>query len=50
MERLLGREIEMSEVEDKIIENFRSIFGYSSESPAVPRIQNADLAAFPQNI
>lgn len=31
MERLLGREVDMSEVEDRIEENFRKVFGYSAE-------------------
>ena len=29
MERILGREIDMAEVEDRLIENFKEIFGYS---------------------
>ena len=28
MERLLGREVDMADVEDRIIENFRDVFGY----------------------
>jgi len=30
MERLLGREIEMEEVEDSIVRNFREVFGYEA--------------------
>ena len=28
MDKLLGREIDMAEVEDKLVENFRDVFGY----------------------
>lgn len=32
MDKLLGREINMSEVEDRLIDNFRSVFDYTSDS------------------
>lgn len=32
MERLLGREIDLAEVEDRIEENFRGVFGYAENS------------------
>ncbi len=35
MEKLLGREVEMAEVEDRIIENFKYVFDYESEPQAV---------------
>ena len=31
MERLLGRAVDLAEVEDRIIENFRVVFGYPTE-------------------
>jgi lipoyl(octanoyl) transferase len=31
MERILGREIEMAEVEDRLEENFRAVFGYQDQ-------------------
>ena len=34
MERILGREVDMREVEDRIIENFRVVFGYDSQESA----------------
>lgn len=34
MERLLGREVDVKEVEDRIIANFKDVFGYSSASSA----------------
>lgn len=34
MERLLGREVDIVEVEDRLIENFEKVFGYSTESNA----------------
>jgi lipoate-protein ligase B len=34
MSRLLDREVEMSEVEDRIIENFRAVFEYQDTAPA----------------
>jgi lipoyl(octanoyl) transferase len=30
MERILGREVDLAEVEDRIIENFKDVFGYDS--------------------
>jgi lipoyl(octanoyl) transferase len=48
MERILGREVDMAEVEDRIIENFRDVFGYASEAPvlsAVAVLNNFDIAA-----
>jgi lipoate-protein ligase B len=41
MDRLLGREIDLAEVEHRIIENFRRIFGYQLGS----YVRNATLAA-----
>ena len=39
MERLLGRELALSEVEDRLIINFCDVFGYAtSELPAVNKI------------
>jgi lipoate-protein ligase B len=32
MERILGREVEMSEVEDRLEANFREVFGYASQT------------------
>jgi lipoate-protein ligase B len=32
MERILGREIEMSEVEDRLEANFRDVFGYATKA------------------
>ena len=34
MERLLGREVDMSEVEDRIVVNFETVFGYDSAGTA----------------
>ena len=48
MERILGGEVEMAEVEDRIIENFRDVFGYASEARALSAIavlNNFDIAA-----
>jgi len=38
MERLLGREIELAEVEDKIIKNFVDVFGFENVETAVKAI------------
>ena len=39
MDKLLGREVAMSEVEDRLIENFATVFGYSeAETQAVARV------------
>ncbi len=43
MERLLGREIDMAEVEDRIDANFRDVFEY--EMAAVSRAVNADAVS-----
>jgi len=43
MERILGREIEMTDVEDRIVENFRAVFGYQLEASA----NSAKSSAFP---
>jgi lipoyl(octanoyl) transferase len=47
MERILGREIDMIEVEERIIKNFRDVFGYQQQSsasslkiPEFTRLQN----------
>ena len=34
MEQILGREIELADVEDRIIANFEKVFGYAAEEPA----------------
>jgi lipoyl(octanoyl) transferase len=34
MERLLGRDVEMGEVEDRLIENFKEVFGCDYEAAA----------------
>jgi len=45
MERILGCEIETSTVEDRLIENFKDVFGYSASSiPENTRFGNRDLA------
>ena len=36
MDKLLGREIDMSEVEDRIVANFKDVFGISPTADAVP--------------
>lgn len=45
MDKLLGREVDMSEVEDRLIENFATVFGYSegteAETQAVARVSVA---------
>lgn len=53
MEKLLGREIKMAEVEDRIIENFKSVFDYlSAPSASLSAISalngsaNAEVAKF----
>ena len=39
MDKLLGREVDMSEVEDRLIENFATVFGYAeAETQAVARV------------
>lgn len=43
MERILGREVDMSEVEDRIVENFQAVFGYQCEAP----VNSAKSAALP---
>jgi hypothetical protein len=45
MERILGREVEMSEVEGRIVDNFEAVFGYSS-----PEIfeNGGDLSRIPE--
>src|SRR3954451_12593011 len=41
MERLLGREIELSMVEDRLMENFKYVFGYSASAiPTNARLDN----------
>jgi lipoyl(octanoyl) transferase len=34
MDRILGREIAMADVEDRIIANFNDVFGYTADQPA----------------
>ena len=36
MDKLLGREIDMSEVEDRIVANFQDVFGISPTADAAP--------------
>ncbi|MBK6749499.1 MAG: lipoyl(octanoyl) transferase LipB [Pyrinomonadaceae bacterium] len=42
MDKLLGREVDMSEVEDKLVENFAAVFGYGenveAKTQAVARV------------
>ena len=47
MERILGRDVDMTEVEDRVINNFRDVFGYQPHSsarsvklPEFTRLQN----------
>jgi lipoyl(octanoyl) transferase len=40
MERILGREIDMGEVEDRLTVNFREVFGYLE--PALPSVVGID--------
>ncbi len=35
IERLLGREVDMAEVEERLIENFRDVFEYASEAVSI---------------
>ena len=48
MERVLGREIDSSEVEDRIVENFRAVFGYETEGslgiPSLPSLKMSPRA------
>jgi lipoyl(octanoyl) transferase len=44
MERILGREVDMSEVEDRLIENFKEVFDYNSKA-ASPANLNAAPAS-----
>lgn len=41
MDRLLGREVNMAEVEDRLEENFSDVFGYASVSSGVSRLEPA---------
>jgi len=50
MERLLGREIEMREVEDSIIGNFRSVFEYDTDLLSPRELQTADRAALSKSV
>ena len=45
MERLLGRELELREVEDSIINNFASVFGMKSVSDGKPQPGESRVAA-----
>ena len=47
MERLLGREIDIAEVEDRLEANFRDVFGYASEaeSQAVASVPRKSLVS-----
>lgn len=42
MEKLLGREIDLAEVEDKIIENFAEVFGFKVGAQAALPAMNAE--------
>lgn len=47
MDKLLGREIDMAEVEDRIEANFREVFDYAAveaETRAVARVSNVEFA------
>jgi lipoyl(octanoyl) transferase len=45
MERILGYEVELSMVEDRLMENFKYVFGYSASAiPTKARLDNAGLA------
>ncbi len=45
MERILGHEVELSMVEDRLMENFKYVFGYSASAiPTNARLDNAGLA------
>jgi lipoyl(octanoyl) transferase len=45
MERILGYEVELSIVEDRLMENFKYVFGYSASAiPTKARLDNAGLA------
>lgn len=47
MDKILGREIDMAEVEDRIVENFREVFGYERgkfESVYVDEVETVDAA------
>jgi lipoyl(octanoyl) transferase len=41
MEKLLGREFDLAEVEDKIIKNFQDVFGYARIEQSEPLAQTA---------
>ncbi|HMT06805.1 MAG TPA: lipoyl(octanoyl) transferase LipB [Pyrinomonadaceae bacterium] len=41
MDRLLGREVDMAEVEDRLEANFREVFGYTAETRAVASVPAA---------
>ena len=43
MERILGREIDMSEVEERIEANFKSVFGYETTTEAVPTLKSGTV-------
>jgi lipoyl(octanoyl) transferase len=45
MERILGHEVELSMVEDRLMENFKYVFGYSASAiPTNARLDNVGLA------
>ncbi len=41
MEKLLGRELDLSRVEDKIIKNFRAVFEYEKVTESEMIVQTA---------
>jgi lipoyl(octanoyl) transferase len=45
MERILGREVDMAEVEDRLATNFRDVFGYDSNLEAQAAVQ-AEVGRF----
>ena len=44
MERLLGREVSLAEVEDRIVENFEDVFGYPSANSMVSALNRSSSA------
>ena len=45
MERILGHETDMRAVEDRIIENFQEVFGYSSPAALLSALNANPVAA-----
>jgi lipoyl(octanoyl) transferase len=50
MERLLGREVDMREVEDRIIENFQAVFEYTPALSSVRDITSFELTGVSHNL